>query len=538
MSILAVLLWAFPHLTQDDPALTPKLGECRLVLGAQDLAPLRTLAGPGFGPARSGWEIALDGKKIRFRRAGSLDEGQRIFAPVQLGLEAVSGDVAWFVSRERSWNPGELKPEVHRLDLARREWLPVCTLDDKSLGLDPPVESGSSVTSLLRSEGALYIVRRSFTGDTYAVARIDPPSMKVVWARSFPILPAPADSGARLMAPMLAGPASSTSTELSLFGSDLLVCVGNAKSLLELDAKDGKTNWEVERVWEYQRGYVGPSVWSHFLDRFAIGEFHSDEEKSAATTQGRERLEALHTGSLAAGPFLIDRPGDWQGTDRGMIVIASLAPRDPFSGYLVQQFAYEITGKGKPASVVALPRAVLGWTARAEGDHVVVACQQGAFVCIGATRNTGDLGDGIGSGPDATGCIRWYRELVPAVRAAWMECDPAGDPVALDTRLGVRPAGGGWIAKQGETLFHFPLWLVDPRDGSAREVELRVPFEGQMSAPKTNYRSDGKSMHTWGARGLALTRLELAGGRLLVSLANTKQVWQLEFDARELLPAK
>jgi hypothetical protein len=547
MPILAVFLCALPLVPQD-PELVPKLDACRLVVQDKELAPLRSSEGPGFESARSGWEFAITKREIRFRRAGSKDDGGKITAPVELELKTLAGDVAWFVERKWSWEPGKLKPEVHRLDLLRSGWLPVGVLDDKALGLEPPVERDSNVTSLLAVDGAIYLVRRVY-GDqekgidgTYVVARIDASSLKCDWARRFPLCPAPEESGAVLMAPMRTRRSHPWSTDLCMFGPDLLVCVGGAESVLELDAKKGQSKWEVERVWEYQRGYIGPSVWSHYLSRFGRETlFHDTSETQAAVRESRKRFEALYSGTVIAGPFLVDRPSQW-GTDRGLLVIAEVDPRDPFGGYLGQQYAFEISAEGKPASVVALPRSVLGWTAMVEGDHVVFACQRGAFACVGTTENTGDLSMEVGNGPDATGCVRWFRELRPSEHAAWMSCDPAGDPVALDARLGVRPAGGGWIERQGDTLFHFPLWVLDPRDGRAREVELRAPFEGSMSAPTENSMTEnvGGTDHirTWGWRGLALTRLELAGDKLLVWIANSKQVWRLEFDSRELQPAK
>ncbi len=545
MPILAVFLCALPLLPQDDPALTPKLGECRLLAGAQELAPLRFSDGPGFEPARSGWELAVTNQEIRFRRAGAKDEGGKIRAPVELELKAIAGDVAWFVERKRSWDHGKLHPEVHRLDLSHASWFPVCMLDDKALGLESPVERDSQVTGLLSVDSAIYLVRTVYGDEekgiegTYVVARIDSSSLKCEWARRFPFLPAPEHSRAALMGPMLTGPSYPWSTDLCMFGSDLLVCVGGAKSILELSAKDGKTNWEVERIWEYQRGYIGPSVWSHYLSRFGREPYFQDTpEAQTAVEESRKRFEALYSGSVVAGPFIVDKPLRGEGTDRSLLVVAALEPRDPFDGYLSQQFVYEITARGGPVSVVALPRAVTGWASMTTGDHVVLACQGGAFACVASTGNTGSIGMGLGSAPDAIGCVRWYREPEPSDHAAWMVCDPEGDPVALDARLGVRPAGGGWIERQGDKLFHFPLQLLDPLDGTTREAELRAPFDGEMTAPRTNYRSDGNGIHPWGARGLALTHLGLAGDRLCVWLANSKQVWKLEFDARELLPAK
>lgn len=497
MQILAVVLCALPLLSQDDPALTPKLGECRLIVGAKEVAP-QSSALAAFTPA-----------------------------PL-----ALVGDIAWSV------DPDADGPEVVREDLAHKSRLPKLVFDDAALGLQGTASLSSRVTSLLLDGSALYLLRND-SPVGYTVARLESSSGRCVWARHFDAAPSDPGPGAVLLAPMLTPPSFAAPRELQVLDGSLVVCAKSAREILRLECEKGATVWSVERVWEFQRGYIGPSVWSHFFGRFGIESFVEDSaETKAAIAEKRRQFESLHSAEVVAGPFLVDKADRWDRTERGLIVVVALAPHHAFGEHLTQCFEYEITADGHPVSVAALPRAPLGWAAVAQGDHAVFACQHGAFACVASSENTGSIGMGVGNAPDATGALRWYREPAPEMHAAWIECDPAGDPIALDARLGVRCAGGGWIAKQGEHVFHFPLWLLDPRDGGMRETELRVPFEGEVSAPTTNYRSDGKTLHTWGARGLGLTRLQLDRDRLLVWLANTKQSWQLEFDARELLPAK
>jgi len=151
-----------------------------------------------------------------------------------------------------------------------------------------------------------------------------------------------------------------------------------------------------------------------------------------------------------------------------MIAVAALEPISiEYGQYCAQFLAYEIDEFGLPCASVPLPRGVLGWTARSIADHVVAACDHGGWICIGSAASPDEFGgDFPGAGPDMVGQVRWYRELVPVPHAAWMVCDPAGDPITLDARLGVRTAGGGWIEKKGDAAIHFPLWIVDPRDGN------------------------------------------------------------------------
>lgn len=537
MTILAVLLCASPLHVRDDPALMPRHSECRLVAGAMELAPRDVAVGivaeTTLGPFRL--RFAKASVEIAKRGAQGAPANVR-FAKEGLVGFAGTGASMYFIDPEEGGN------RVDVLDLEKGAWAAPWSLDDAWLGLEKKADTQPQIVQVLADDHAVYVLREEHgTGRTdhgllaRVIARLDPALGKPTWARRLPCRGAARSPGAVLLAPMRSGPMPVATAGLALLDHDLLLAFPGEERLMRWSAGSGEASWTIERLWEFRRGYIGPSVWQHTFGRFGAGPF-SD---SSTAEEQRAAFTKVLRGSLVAGPFPIEDASHGIGASR-LIAITALEPvAADFGAYCAQFFAYEIDDLGEPCAAVALPRGVLGWTARSLGDQIVAACDRGAWICIGTASTPDDLASGFpGSGPDGVGQVRWYREPVPARHEAWMSCDPAGDPVALATRLGVRSAGGGWIAKEGETVFHFPLWLLDPRDGGMREVELRVPFEGEMTAPTTNYRSDGKSLHTWGPRGIGLTKLELDGDRLLVWLANPKQVWQLEFDARELLPAK
>lgn len=542
MPILEVLLLALPILPQS-PDLELKPEGCHLEVGGRTLSPVRSAAGVGDVRSEGGWEIEVKGHDVLVRRPGSSETRAKVRATANdLECRAIASDCAWFDDSEA----GVDSPVIQRLDLNQCSWLPKLTLGDKELGLEKRQVWISTITCLLPDGAGLFALREDLIqgqdgapeAAAYVVTRLDPTSGRVEWARRFPCATSIPGSGAVLLAPMLTTPFRTSTRPLQRFGTDLLVCAAGAESLVLLGTEKGETKWSVDRLWEFQRGYIGPSVWSHYLARFGIDSFGGeDDAHRKAIADSRARFEALYSASVTAGPFIIRKEDTWGKAELAALVVVSLAPHDRWAEQLTQQFVYEVDARGKPCSVVALPRAMLGWAASPSGDRVVFACLNGGFGCVSSTENTGDIGS-VGTAPDATGTLSWYRELAPATREAWMSCDPAADTIAFLPELGVRPAGGGWIGREGDSFFHFPLWLVDPRDGSAREVELLAPFEGQMSKPTTNFRSDAKGMHTWGMRGLGITYLRFDGGRLCVWLANSKKVWRLEFDARELLPAK
>src|SRR5204862_860145 len=55
---------------------------------------------------------------------------------------------------------------------------------------------------------------------------------------------------------------------LSWLGDRLLVCPEAMEPVRCLNPDTGTEIWQVDRLWEFQRGFIGPSVWSHFISRF------------------------------------------------------------------------------------------------------------------------------------------------------------------------------------------------------------------------------------------------------------------------------
>ncbi|MGD0898104.1 MAG: hypothetical protein ABR915_09740 [Thermoguttaceae bacterium] len=67
-----------------------------------------------------------------------------------------------------------------------------------------------------------------------------------------------------------------------------------------------------------------------------------------------------------------------------------------------------------------------------------------------------------------------------------MIAGPAGDPVAYSPTHAFRPAGGGYILKNGEQVYHFPIRMLDLKSTQSQTLTLSVPFEGQVSKPESN----------------------------------------------------
>jgi hypothetical protein len=210
-----------------------------------------------------------------------------------------------------------------------------------------------------------------------------------------------------------------------------------------------------------------------------------------------------------------------------------------YGEYLSDCVVYELDDAGKPVGMVNLPRMVRGGQHRAQKGGVVWACQGGAFVKVGASRHGGHrLGGGPG-GPDLLCRIDWYRHPSPEPSDAWLSADPAGDPVAFGEGFAFRVSAGGHVTAPDAGAYHFPLSMIDLRTGADRDLVLRVPYKGKLPEPKTNFsRSQTPAGKVrWQALGpyvLAVTRLQVEGERLRVTLGMEGWARALDFEIKEL----
>jgi hypothetical protein len=323
---------------------------------------------------------------------------------------------------------------------------------------------------------------------------------------------------------------------LTWLGEDVLVCAGPVQDLVCLAADDGKQRWRLERLWEYERGFIGPSIWRHSIGR--LGSEDADKEKPGKEDSAKKRLASRHH-SIVGGPLVVTAPGKG-GAGRGPSIFVAVA-RGPshFAEYLSDCVIYELDAKGEPLAMVTLPRMVRGEWYQVEKDGVVWACQGGAFVKLGvSSHRAGWTGMGPG-GPDMLCRVAWYRHPSPARPEAWLTSDPAGDPIAFGKGLAFRVCRGGYVTDPAKPVYDFPITVIDLQTGAEDELRLSVPYTGEMLEPGANYtRSEGPDgKPRWRTRGpyvLAITWLQTDERRLRVTLGMASWSRTLEFALTDL----
>lgn len=325
---------------------------------------------------------------------------------------------------------------------------------------------------------------------------------------------------------------------LSWLGEDLLVCAGPIQDILCLESNTGKERWRVERIWEFERHFIGPSVWQHEFGRFGEDDVEKKNEKSEKD-QKTEKKPSTRQHSIIGGPVVVDLPKDQRGgQDRSIFVAVANGP-NRYGEYLSDCVLYELGSSGRPVAMVNLPRMIRGSEYRVQQDGLVWACQGGALVKVGVSRQR-DPGIGMGpGGPDLLCRIDWYRHLSPKDRDAWLTSEPAGDPLGFGDQYAFRVLGGGYVTDPEAGIYQFPLSIIDLKTGADRELVLRVPYKGKIPEPETNYSRStspqGKDRwQTMGPHFLAITGLQVEGKRLHVTLGMEKWAKSLEFDIDEL----
>ncbi len=395
----------------------------------------------------------------------------------------------------------------------------------------------------------------------YRVTRFAVNSAEVVWSKFYKstgTLPAP---GAFLLGSH--GPArdSSTIQGLTRIGSRVLVCGGSLENLIALDPADGTAAWQVPRLWEFRRGFIGPSVWQYFLGRYGVEEnnlelaeltleelraknkkgdgFFADEDYFQGVKQHvkHQRDQVMQqTGSITAGPVVVAAPEDEDGVrvEDGFRIFVATAQcaRDYWPGYLSDCVVYELDQDGKVVGMLALPRFVHGTSYSVIDNSVAWRCEGDGMARLFPSSDRGNR--------DLIIDLDWRVNRTKNDRTAWFQNGGWGDSVAFVAGSLIRVQNGGFVEIPESHEYCFRFEVANLLTGAKLELSLSVPFEGKIVLPTNNYsRSTGKdgkeSWVTFASFPLSLAALEFRGGRFVIVLENQEAQQSLEFDLKSIL---
>jgi len=358
-----------------------------------------------------------------------------------------------------------------------------------------------------------------------------------LWTREFPTEPEDHYHGAMLLAARQPTRAPSAIQSLSWFRDQLLVCAGPRQHLVGLDKKSGRTSFQIERIWEYQRGFIGPSVWSHFISRYGQQRFLFRSASSKPTlAKMRAAFEAQHRCAVIAGPIVVPCTGAGSSpTSPHIFVAVSNAPADGYSAYLADCIVYELNEFAQMIGMVHLPRLINGAEVEVRSNELIWGCENGGMVKLAASDGMGGVGPGSS---DRLIRVAWYQQYAPYAPTAWLRSDSAGQWSAFTPGTAYRIHAGGFILERETQVYQFPISKIDTETGHEEILLLKVPFNGVLPLPHTNVSDLTTGGHTYlkthGPYVLAITHLDMEGSILRITLGTETWSKTVSFEMANL----
>lgn len=430
------------------------------------------------------YRIAADGGTLRSLSDGApnwtahLADGQRV------GRLVAAGHRGLVLPADEKGQP---LPLLRVLDLGSGTWLQDLT--------PTPLAA-----PLRRIMGHAVIVERervallSFAGgeqtthavvDAFTLGRSEP-----TWSRTLPLaMPlGTAVPNARDAVKCAARPGDQA---LQWLGECLLVAPTSRDPLHLLSPHSGRTVWSVERVWEFARGFVGPSVWGHTLGRLGLD--GPGEPDANYLAELRMKLDARWVQFIDAGPVVVRRRG--RDTDDNplngaaafsVFVVTGRVAAEGSAGE-AEFTVHELNEAGRAVAIGDLPLPVHDGSHRATTDRVTWQTESGGMVCMAAAA-FGAGSPSMGSdNPDRLVHIAWLRQFESARHGKFLKPAQWREPPALANQALF------WRADHNDdapcTQIHATLlsdgatgdWQVLSTDGAATTVQ-RLSAQGDTLA--------------------------------------------------------
>ena len=201
----------------------------------------------------------------------------------------------------------DARPEVHRLDLTSGTWMAKLTITPP----DPKRQRVANVIEVLPIEGDVLVLSALVQKNDdpekedllagYLLQRLAKDDGRPSWSEFMPAKSARRYTGGYVWGLQLPNYASSALDHLKVLGDGVLVCAEATRPIRCVNPDTGTELWSTERLWEFDRGFTGPSVWSHHIGRFRADSWENDD---SFFEKGRQHFNERYEGSLIGGPPL------------------------------------------------------------------------------------------------------------------------------------------------------------------------------------------------------------------------------------------
>jgi hypothetical protein len=451
-----------------------------------------------------------------------------------------------FVSAEKTYTEqNELQKypcDIRRLRLEDGEWLP-----DVEIPLDETELEAMNrpVAALALDDGVLFLTVTEREGEfldterlSYRLTKLNDQN-EVAWSKSFPSGGVVASPGAFILGTR--GPAMDLAAiqYLTRLEGKVLVCGGPMEDIMLINPADGSAEWTLSRIWEFEKGFIGPSTWEHFIWRFGIQDLHgylsmtpeevaaenADDDGQRINIEHYEQMQQVlaearqevegETANIVAGPIVVPLKDEYR-SDFRLFVVTAQSDAPMWSNYLSECVVYEVDKRGEPHGMLTLPSFVVGEDYHVLDESLYWRCDSGAMARLYPSSVFG--------ASNRTIAMDWNVTFLPAEREVWIS--KGSYYLTLDYRENymLLIEEGGFIESRDALHLEFPISLVDLRTGTKRELIVDVPFEGRVEKPETNLSDGGDTWTAYSDYLIDLTHVEFQGDRIAVTFITDEYV--------------
>ena len=446
---------------------------------------------------------------------------------------------------ERRYSEYDFPPRIRQLDLKTGKWLPDLQIPVPSESFKPRgvlevlTDRDNRVVVLIGLIKRNTSQRENNLLEGYSMAMFNERDNKPLWTHEFASEGARPYTGGFLWGVPPPRYADSQIRRLNWLGERLLVCPEAMQPVYCFNPDTGSELWHVERLWEFQRGFIGPSVWAHYISRFGDEEYTFDRSTPTNLVPQRKAFDDQFTCALAGGPAVVPLQFERDQDAHSVFITAVKGPAREYSGYLSDCVVYELGDDGQPVSMGTLPQVADGSEFTIHDGDAIWKCQHETFVRLSPARKAPTPGMFGDANSDGLFNLVWTRRVQYEPPKAFLLTGKNGDPAAFGDSWAFCNPGGGYVLREEDKRFHFPLAAVNLSSGEDAAMILTVPFDGKNFLPDTNIRSEGgpHGYHTTvNPLEMALTYLQAYGNRLDVMIATESSAWTLSFDVSKALP--
>lgn len=368
------------------------------------------------------------------------------------------------------------------------------------------------------------------------------------WSENFESAGALEPPGAFILGtrgPAFDGVSSQTLIELD---SKLIVSAGPLEDVMAIDPRTGETEWRIPRIWEYRRGFIGPSVWRYYLGRYGIEDYEieiasktleqiKEEEEFSIDeeylSEIKKQVEAARDkfkdqpGWILAGPVAIKTGGNRNET-RLFLVSAQSDGNSGWANYLANAVVYELDDEGELISSVTLPRLLQRNEFSILSDRIVWHCQDGSTLELFPTQ--GDRSS------DTFTKINWKIAKEVPERKAWLRQGRYSLSRDYYGPYMFSLSEGGYLEQSESQEINFPILVTNLASEEKKELLLRLPFQGKAYTPTNNYSHGPNGWVSLSHYLYTITNIQVDETTLFVTIEDEHMHNKiLEFDISRLI---